>query len=90
MATSDRHFRPVTCAIFAAAAAAALAVAALAHQPDLGAGSIALSIGTAPPMPEASRERHADQPAVNQLAVFLLKGMMVRCLWRCRPPDSTL
>ena len=37
----------------------------------LGAASVALSIGAAPPMPEASRERHADQSAVNQLAVFL-------------------
>lgn len=70
MANANRRFGFFTLATLTAAAAA-LAVAALAYQPDLGAGSIALSIGTATPIPEASLERHADQMAANQLAAFL-------------------
>ena len=71
MANANRRFGLFTFATFTTATAAALTVAALAYQPDLGAGSIALSIGTATPIPEASLERHADQMAANQLAAFL-------------------
>jgi hypothetical protein len=71
MAHANRRFGVFNFAIFTTAAVAVLAVAALAYQPDLDAGSIALSVGTAPPMQESSLDRHTDQMAVNQLAVFL-------------------
>lgn len=71
MANANRRFGFFNFAIFHAAALAVLVVAALAYQPDLDAGSIALSIGTAPPMHEASLDRPADHVAVNQLALFL-------------------
>ena len=72
MANANRRFGFRNFAIFATAAAAAvLAIGALAHQPDLDAGRIALSVGTATSVPEASLERHADQRAVNPLAAFL-------------------
>lgn len=71
MANANRRFGLFALATFTTATAAALAVAALAYQPDLGAESIALSIGTATPISEASLERHADRMAANQLAVFL-------------------
>jgi hypothetical protein len=72
MAKANRRFGLFTFAIVTTATAAALAVAVLAYQPNLGTGSIALSIGTATPVPEAAIERHAaDRMAVNQLAVFL-------------------
>jgi hypothetical protein len=71
MANANRRFGVRNFAIFATAAAAVLAVGALAHQPDLDAGRIALSIGAAPSAPVASLERHADQRAVNPLAAFL-------------------
>jgi hypothetical protein len=66
MANANRRFGFLNFAIFAtgAAVAAALAVGALAYQPDLGTG-------TAPAAPEASHERHADQRAANPLAAFL-------------------
>jgi hypothetical protein len=70
MANANRRFGVRNFAIFATAAAV-LAVGALAHQPDLDAGRIALSIGAAPSAPVASLERHADQRAVNPLAAFL-------------------
>ena len=68
MANANRRFGVFNFAIFTTAAVAVLAVAALAYQPDLDAGSIALSVGTAPPMQQSSLDRHADQMAVNQLA----------------------
>lgn len=71
MANANRRFGLFTLAKFTTAAAAALAVVALAYQPNLDTGSIALSIGTATPIPEASLDRHADRMAANQLAVFL-------------------
>lgn len=71
MADANRRFRLLTVSILTTAAAAALAVAVLAYRPDLGAGTIALSIGTATPMGEAALERHAGQVAVDQVAVFL-------------------
>jgi hypothetical protein len=69
MANANRRFGFLNFAILAAATA--LAVEALAHQPDLHAGSIALSTGTVTSLPEASLERHADRMAVNPLAAFL-------------------
>ena len=81
MANANRRFGLFTFATFttataaaltaAALTAAALTVAALAYQPDLGAGSIALSIGTATPISDSSLDRRADRMAANQLAVFL-------------------
>ena len=71
MANANHRFGAFNFAIFTTAAIAVLAVAALAHQPDLDAGSIALSVGTAPPMPVSSLDRPVDQMAVNQLAVFM-------------------
>ena len=71
MPTSHRHSGFLSFAMFITAAVAVLAVAAFAYRPDLGPGSIALSIGTAPPIREASLARHADPVAVDQLAVFL-------------------
>ena len=70
MANANRRFGFFTLATLMATAAA-LAVAALAYQPDLGAGSIALSIGTATPISDSSLDRRADRMAANQLAVFL-------------------
>jgi hypothetical protein len=46
--------------IFGISAAAAVAVAVLAYQPDLGSGSIALSIGSAPVAPMSAPCRQAD------------------------------
>lgn len=71
MAYANRHFGFFNFALFTAAAITVLAVAALAYQPDLDAESIALSVGTPPPMVEASRDRHGAQVASGQLAVFL-------------------
>lgn len=71
MANANRRFGVFNFAIFTAATLAVLAVAAFAYQPDLGAGSIALSIGTPTPMIEASRDRPGEQVAADQLAVFL-------------------
>jgi hypothetical protein len=71
MANANRRFGLFTFATFTTATAAALTVAALAYQPDLGAGSIALSIGTATPISDSSLDRRADRMAANQLAVFL-------------------
>ena len=71
MANANRRFGHFTFAIFASSAAIALAAAVLAYRPDLGAGNIALSIGTATPISEASFNRHGDQMAVDQMAVFL-------------------
>ena len=66
MANANRRFGFFNFATFTAAAVAIVAVAALAYRPDLGPGTIALSIGTPTPMAEASRDHHRDQ-----LAVFL-------------------
>ena len=71
MPTANRRFGLFGPAIFTLTTAATLAVAVLAYQPDLGAGSIALSIGMATPMPAQSVDRSADRMAVNQLAMFL-------------------
>ena len=71
MANANHRFGLFTFATFTTATAAAFAVAALAYQPDLGAGSIALSIGTATPISDSSLDRRADRMAANQLAVFL-------------------
>jgi hypothetical protein len=67
MANANRRFGFFNFAIFTAAAIAIVAVAALAYRPDLGSGTIALSIGSPAPMTEASR----DQMAGDQLTVFL-------------------
>jgi hypothetical protein len=73
MANANRRFGFLNFAIFAtgAAVAAALAVGALAYQPDLDGGSIALSTGSATSAPEALLERYADKRAANPLATFL-------------------
>jgi hypothetical protein len=57
--------------IFGGAAGMAAAVAVLAFQPDLGSGSIALSIGAVGPVPMSAPCRQADRTAVTQLAAFL-------------------
>ncbi len=67
MANANRRFGFFNFAIFTAAAVAIVAIAALAYQPDLGAGTIALSIGSPAPVTKASR----DQLATDQLTVFL-------------------
>ena len=71
MANANRRFGLFTFVTLTTAAAAALTAAALAYQPDLGAGSIALSIGAATPISDSSLDRRADRMAANQLAVFL-------------------
>ncbi|HLG48088.1 MAG TPA: hypothetical protein VKY24_17735 [Reyranella sp.] len=70
MANANRRFGLVTFSIVTTAAAA-FAVATLAYQPDLDAGSIALSIGTATPLTEPPMERQARQVAVDHVAVFM-------------------
>lgn len=77
MANANRRFGFLNFALFTAAAITILAVAALAYQPDLDAGSIALSVGTPPPMAEASRDRHG-QVASSQLAVFLHRWTSIK------------
>ena len=71
MAKANRRFGLFTVAIVAGAATAALTVAALAYQPDLGGADIALSIGTPPPMATPSPDRRADRASTDQLTVFL-------------------
>ena len=73
MALDGRWFdhRLSTLTIIATATAVACAVAALAYQPDLDPGHMALNIGTAAPISHSALERKTDQIPVNQLAVFL-------------------